>query len=70
MYAPSFDFGSFYGGGATTEAVNPVAQSGTAMGDVMENGGGKPTGGRASMGAGMPALLALLGLALAFAWVF
>lgn len=69
MYSPSFDFTAFYGGGATTETVNPVAQSNTAMGEVMEMGGGTATGGRSST-ASVPMLLVLLGLALAFAWVF
>ena len=69
MYSPSFDFTAFYGGGATTETVNPIAQANTAMGDVMEMGGGTPMGGRAST-ASVPILLVLLGLALAFAWVF
>lgn len=69
MYSPSFSFGDFYGGTATTETVNPVAEKNSAMGDVVEMGGGKPNGGRMT-GASTPVLLALLGLALAFAWVF
>lgn len=62
-------FDSLYQGNGPQQ-TNPVIEKKTVLGDMAEAGGGSPSGGYRGMGLALPALVALLALALAFAWLY
>lgn len=62
-------FDSLYQG-TGPEQTNPITEKGTALGELAQSSGGSTNGGYRGMGLALPALIALLALALGFAWLY